>query len=71
MRRKPHDIPVLVARGFLKPLGDPNPNCEKFFARVRIEERAADEEWLSRARAALNQYWRMKNAGKAKTENSR
>jgi hypothetical protein len=63
---RPHDIPVLVARDFLKPLGDPYPSCEKFFARVRIEELAADEEWLSRARAALNQHWRIKNASRPK-----
>lgn len=63
---RPHDIPVLVAREFLKPLGDPGPNCEKFFARVEIEERAVDVDWLFQARAALNQHWRMKNAGKKK-----
>jgi hypothetical protein len=63
---QPHDIPVLVARGFLKPLGDPMPNCEKYFARVEIEELAKDVDWLSQARAALNQNWRIKNARKAK-----
>jgi hypothetical protein len=63
---KPHDIPVLVARGFLQPLSDPNPNCEKFFAGVEIEELAKDVDWLSRAGAAVNQHWRIKNAGKAK-----
>jgi hypothetical protein len=62
---KPHEIPVLVARGFLKPLGNPSSNGEKFFALVTIEKRAADEEWLSRARAAVNQHWRMKNARKS------
>jgi hypothetical protein len=66
---RPHDIPVLVAREFLIPLGGSGPNCEKFFARVEIEERAADVDWLSQARAALNQHWRMKNARKA--DNSR
>ena len=64
---KPHDIPVLIARDFLRPLGNPNSNCEKFFARVKIEELAADEKWLSRARAALHQHWRIKNASRTKT----
>ncbi|HUA68392.1 MAG TPA: hypothetical protein VMA13_07565 [Candidatus Saccharimonadales bacterium] len=63
---KPHDIPVLVARGFLQPLSDPNPNCEKYFAGVEIEELAKDMDWLSRAGAAVNQHWRLKNAGKSK-----
>ena len=64
---RPNQIPVLIARGFLTPLGNPNSNCEKFFARVKIEEFAADEKWLSRARAALHQYWRMKNASRTRT----
>ncbi len=66
---KPHDIPILVARGFLTPLGEPSPNCEKFFARIRTEELAVDEAWLSNARAALNQHWRMKNGRKAEKQN--
>ena len=63
---KPHEIPILVARGFLKPQGTPKPNSEKFFTRVEIEELAKDPIWLSRARAAVNQHWRLKNARKAK-----
>jgi len=63
---RPHDIPVLAARGFLTPLGNPASNCDKFYARVKIEEFAADESWLSRARAALHQHWRLKNARKSK-----
>jgi hypothetical protein len=64
---RPHDIPVLAARGFLTPLGNPNSNCDKFYARVKIEELALDEKWLSRARAALHQHWRIKNARKNKS----
>jgi hypothetical protein len=63
---KPHDIPVLVARGFLKPLGRPMPSSDKYFARARILERGEDEEWLSRATAALSQHWQNKNARKSK-----
>src|SRR6266705_5111602 len=41
---KPHDIPVLAARGFLKPLGDPMPTSDKYYARARVLERLDDEE---------------------------
>jgi hypothetical protein len=66
---KPHDIPVLAARGFLKPLGDPMPNSDKYYARARVLERLDDEEWLSLATAALSQHWQRKNAHKAKKQN--
>jgi hypothetical protein len=68
---KPHDIPVLTARGFLKPLGDPIPNSDKYYARSRVLERAEDEEWLSRATAALSQHWQDKNFRKVKKQNGR
>jgi hypothetical protein len=63
---KPHDIPILIARGFLKPLGHPMPNCEKYFARVRIQEKENDEKWLALANDALSQHWRMKNGRKSR-----
>ena len=66
---KPHDIPVLTARGFLKPLGRPMPNSDKYYARSRILERVDDEEWLSRATAALGQHWQDKNARKTGKQN--
>jgi hypothetical protein len=66
---KVHDIPVLTARGLLKPLGCPMPNSDKYYARTRIMELADDEEWLSRATAALSQHWRNKNARKVKSQN--
>ena len=66
---KPHDIPVLAARGFLKPLGKPMSNSDKYYARSRILGRADDEEWLSRATAALSQHWQDKNARKTGKQN--
>jgi hypothetical protein len=66
---KPHDIPVLAARGFLKPLGDPMPNSDKYYARATVLERLDDEEWLSLATAALSQHWQNKNLRKAKKLN--
>jgi hypothetical protein len=62
-----YHIPVLVARGFLKPLGHPKQNGEKFFARSRVLQVAEDEKWLSLATDALSQCWRMKNS-KVKTK---
>jgi hypothetical protein len=66
---KPHDIPVLATRGFLKPLGKPMSNSDKYYARSKILERADDEEWLSLATEALSQHWEDKNARKAKKRN--
>ncbi len=63
---KPHDIPVLAAREFLKPLGKPMANSDKYYARSKVLERADDEAWLSLATEALSQHWEDKNARKAK-----
>ena len=62
---KPHHIPVLAARGFLKPLGRPAQSGDKYYARAKVLAVAEDEEWLSRATAALSQHWHDKNARKA------
>ena len=43
----PHEIPVLVAKGFLKPLGNPADNAVKYFALSTLEELRADVKWLS------------------------
>jgi hypothetical protein len=63
---KPEHIAVLAARGFLKPLGRPMPSSDKYYARTTVLERADDEEWLSRATAALSQHWQDKNTRKSK-----
>ena len=63
-------IPILAAYGFLKPMGEPAPNGEKLYARVRVLKNAENEEWLSRAKAVLSDHWRKKNARKAKGSNS-
>ena len=66
---KPHDLPILVARGLLKPLGRPAPSSEKYFSRKKVLELEDDEEWLSRATATLSQHWQAKNARKSKRAN--
>jgi hypothetical protein len=65
---KPHDIAILVKENLLQPLGEPVPNSEKYFATTKILRYAEDEEWLSLATAALNQYWGKKNARKTKAK---
>ncbi len=49
----PHDVPVLVAKGLLKPLGNPTPNAVKYFARVTLEELCDDAKWIFRVRPRL------------------
>lgn len=62
-------IAILVKAGLLKPLGQPKPNCEKYFATVKLMELRQDAQWLSRATAALSQQWKEKNARKNRDRN--
>src|SRR5213594_1648561 len=64
----PHEIPVLVARGLLRPLGHPTPNTVKFFATVTLKELWQDVKWLAKATDALKEHWRIKNAHKKNGE---
>jgi hypothetical protein len=56
-----HDLPVLVARGLLKPLGNPMPNAPKHFTLVEILGHAADRDWLNSATKTLAKHWQKKN----------
>jgi hypothetical protein len=58
----PHDIPILVAHGLLKPLGNPVQSSVKYFAKVVLEELEKDIEWLHRAKGTIQEHWSMKNA---------
>lgn len=57
-----NDIPILVARGLLDPLGNPPPNGVKYFAAAELTELKADRRWLARATDAIHRYWKEKNA---------
>lgn len=57
-----HDIPVLVGRGLLKPLGHPPPNAVKYFAPTDVLELAGDSERMGQICDAVYQHWRGKNA---------
>lgn len=59
-----HDVPILVSRELLAPLGKPMDNARKYFARVEIMERADDPAWLGKATKAVSQHWQEKNASR-------
>lgn len=61
----PHEIPVLMARGLLKPLGHPPTNGQKYFAAAALEDLRRDEKWLGKASDAIVEYWRLKNIRKS------
>ena len=60
-----HDIPLLVRRGLLKPLGHPPPNAMKYFAPTEILELAGDSKRMGQICDAIHDYWRGKNAAKS------
>lgn len=62
----PHEIPVLVTKRLLMPLGRTGPGTVKCFALVSLEELRNDRKWLARATETIVDHWRNKNARKAK-----
>jgi hypothetical protein len=50
---KPHDIPILVREGLLKPLASGPRNCVKYFSAAVIEGLARDDRWLDKATKAV------------------
>lgn len=65
-----HDIPILVKAKLLSPLGKPQANAVKYFARVDVEELAIDTKWLTRATAALYEHWRQRPKAPISTTDS-
>ncbi len=64
-----HNIPVLVRKGLLEPLGNPPANAVKYFATVEVLELAADIKRLGRIRDVIYEYWQGKNAAKTEASN--
>jgi len=60
-----HDIPVLISRGLLKPLGHPPPNAVKYFAPADVLELAGDSKRMGQICDAVYEHWRGKNAARA------
>jgi hypothetical protein len=61
----PHEIPILMSGGLLKPLGHPPANGPKYFSATIIEEYRRDEKWLARTSDRIVQFWRTRNARKS------
>ena len=59
-----HEIPILIAKGLLKPLGHPAHNGQKYFLARTLEELRRDEKWFGKASDAIVEYWRYKNSRK-------
>lgn len=59
-----HEIPILIAKGLLKPLGHPAHNGQKYFLTATLEELRRDEKWFGKATDAIVEYWRGKNGRK-------
>jgi hypothetical protein len=62
----PHQIPILVGAGLLKPLGQPAPNAIKYFAATTLCELKQDAYWQFRAPKEIMQYLRKKIQKKVK-----
>ena len=56
----PHDIPVLVRAGLLKPLVR-SPQAVKYFATATLAKLREDTQWLARASEAITKHWQTKN----------
>jgi hypothetical protein len=56
-----HEIPILVARGLIKPLGHPPLTGVKFFSSMSLEDLRKDEKWLAKASDCIVEYWRKVN----------
>lgn len=64
----PHEIPILLSKGLLKPLGHPAPNSPKFFLTAILEDLRRDEKWFGKMRDAISEFWRYKNHRKDKNK---
>ena len=68
---QPHEVPILVAGGLLKPLGSPPRNGVKHFATTVLDALYHDTKWLARACDLLSRHWKQKNARKSDPASTR
>lgn len=61
-----HDVSLLVSAGLLKPLGHPPASGSKYFATIEMQALRNDARWLAKASDATVNYWKKKNAGRAR-----
>jgi hypothetical protein len=57
----PHEIPILLRAGLLKPLGKPAHNGHKFFSAAEISGLSQNREWLDKATRAVSRHWKDRN----------
>lgn len=57
----PHEMPVLLRAGLLKPLGKPAINGHKFFCTVEVSALSENREWLDKATRAVAKHWKDRN----------
>lgn len=53
---RPHEVPILVETGLLKPLAPPRPNGITHFAAPELLELVKDETWRARVTNAVNHH---------------
>lgn len=63
---RPQNIPYLVAKGHLHPLGDPPENGVKFFALAQVIELARSPKWIAKITNAVHKQWEDKNHNRRK-----
>lgn len=57
-----HDVPELVTKRLLLPLGNPPRSGVKYFATLYVLELARDVKWLAKMTNAIHEKWREKNS---------
>ncbi len=62
------DLPILISRRRLVPLGKPAPNARKWFATIDILKRSVDPEFLDNATKEVSLYWKNKNARRTRNQ---
>lgn len=64
-----HDIPLLVEKKLLKPLGNPPRGGQKFFSTLAVQSAMKDQSWLARLTNAIHEGWKEKNQKRRKGAN--
>lgn len=63
---RPQNIPYLVAKGHLQPLGDPPENAVKHFLREKVIELGRSPKAMAKITNAIHKQWADKNSSRRK-----
>jgi hypothetical protein len=58
------EIRILAKYGNLKPLGNPEQNCRKYYTLSDLSTKFDNDEWLKKATSTVYKHWKTKNAKK-------